>query len=83
MITIPYGKTHIEASFHYDGLLTSRVDQLRSDKTGLELVEAPVASTTGSFARHDPDQLARVLLEIYRHRVVRIFRGERRYILEE
>ena len=54
-----------------------------AEKMGLELVEAPVASTTGSFARHDPDQLARVLLEIYRHRVVRIFRGERRYILEE
>ena len=48
MITIPYGKTHIEASFHYDGLLTSRVDQLRSDKSGLELVEAAMAAPIGS-----------------------------------
>ena len=59
------------------------VDRERIAAMGLELVEAPVASATGSFARHDPDKLARALLEIYRHRVVRIFRGERRYILEE
>ena len=37
----------------------------------------------GDFARHDPDKLAAALLEIYRQRAVRIFRGERRYILEE
>ena len=31
----------------------------------------------------DPDKLAEALLEIYRRRAVRIFRGARRYILEE
>ena len=45
---IPYGKTHIQCSIPCDGLLTSRVDQLRSDKSGLELVreamEAPIGS---------------------------------------
>ena len=35
------------------------------------------------FARHDPDLLAQAVLDIYRSRAVRIFRGERRYILEE
>ena len=29
------------------------------------------------------DKLAQAILEIYRRRAVRIFRGERRYILEE
>ena len=42
---------------------------------GLELVERPVASEGGNFARHDPDKLAAAVLEIYRQRAVRIFRG--------
>ena len=50
---------------------------------GLELAERPVASARGDFARHDPDLLADAVLEVYRSRAVRIFRGERRYILEE
>ena len=50
---------------------------------GVELIEAPVAARTGRYARHDPDALAREVLNIYRQQVVRIFRGARRYILEE
>ena len=60
-----------------------RVDRERIAKLGLELVERPVASENGDYARHDPDRLAQAVLEIYRGRAVRIFRGERRYILEE
>ena len=59
------------------------VDRERIAHMGLELVERPVAATDGNFARHDPDLLAGAILEIYRQRAVRIFRGERRYILEE
>ena len=59
------------------------VDRERIAKLGLELVERPVASESGNYARHDPDLLAQAVLEIYRSRTVRIFRGERRYILEE
>ena len=59
------------------------VDRARITALGLELVERPVASEHGNFARHDPDKLAGAILEIYRRRAVRIFRGERRYILEE
>jgi len=59
------------------------VDRARIAGMGLELVERPVAAQGGGFARHDPDKLAEALLEIYRRRAVRIFRGERRYILEE
>lgn len=59
------------------------VDRERIRALGVELVEAPVASSDGNYARHDPDRLAATILEIYRQRAVRIFRGERRYILEE
>ena len=48
MITIPYGKTHIPFDFPYDGLLLSRVDQLKSEKSGLQLVEEAMASPIGS-----------------------------------
>ena len=59
------------------------VDRERIAALGLDLVERPVASEKGSFARHDPDKLAGAILGVYRRRAVRIFRGERRYILEE
>ena len=59
------------------------VDRQRIAAMGLELTERPVASERGNYARHDPDKLAQAILEIYRRRTVRIFRGERRYILEE
>ena len=39
MISIPYGKGQLSWELPYDGLLTSRVDQLKSEKTGQELVE--------------------------------------------
>jgi len=48
MISIPYGKTHIPYDFPYDGLLTSRVDQLSSDKSGLQLVQEAMAAPIGS-----------------------------------
>ena len=59
------------------------VDRERIAAMGLELVERSVACEGGNFARHDPDKLADAILEIYRQRAVRIFHGERRYILEE
>jgi nickel-dependent lactate racemase len=48
MITIPYGKTHLTYDFPYDGLLTSRVDQLKSDKSGLQLVKEAMDAPIGS-----------------------------------
>ena len=59
------------------------VDRDRIAALGLELVECPVASEGGNYARHDPDKLAQAVLEVYRRRAMRIFRGARRYILEE
>jgi len=48
MITIPYGKSHIPCDLPYNGLLTSRVDQLKSEKSGLELVREAVDNPIGS-----------------------------------
>ncbi len=59
------------------------VDRARIAALGLELEERPLASAGGDYARHDPDQLAEAILEIYRRRAMRIFHGARRYILEE
>ena len=59
------------------------VDRERVAAMGLELVERPVASEEGNYARHDPDKLAQAVLDIYRSRAVRIFHGARRYILED
>ena len=48
MITIPYGKTHLPCTVPYDGLLTSRVDQLKSERSGLELVRQAMENPIGS-----------------------------------
>ena len=42
-----------------------------------------MASEGGDYARHDPEKLAAAVLEIYRQKAVRIFRGKSRYIIEE
>lgn len=59
------------------------VDRERIAAMGLALVERPLASQGGDYARHDPDLLAEALMEIYRCRAVRIFHGDRRYVLED
>lgn len=59
------------------------IDRERFDRLGLELVERPVAAQTGDYARHSATRLAEAILSIYRQRVMRMFRGERRYIMEE
>ena len=48
MITIPYGKTHISCDIPYNGLLSSRIEELASEKTGLQLVEEAMANPIGS-----------------------------------
>ena len=58
------------------------VDRERIGALGVELVERPLASRDGNYARHDPDLLAEAVMELYRRRTVRIFRGKSRYIME-
>ena len=47
-IHIPYGKGHIECTIPYDGLLTSRIDTLKSERPGIEIVEEAVHNPIGS-----------------------------------
>ena len=47
-IHIPYGKGHIECNIPYDGLLTSRIDTLKSDRPGVEIVREAVLNPIGS-----------------------------------
>ena len=48
MITIPYGRTHITCDIPHNGLLTSRIEELASEKPGLQLVEEAMAKPIGS-----------------------------------
>ena len=48
MIPIPYGKTHLNFDFPCDGVLTSRVDQLKSEKSGIQLVREAMANPIAS-----------------------------------
>lgn len=59
------------------------VDRERIEALGVRLVERAVAAHGKNYARHDPDRLAATLMELYRERAVRIFRGKERYIMEE
>lgn len=48
MISIPYGKEALSWELPYDALVTSRVDELKSDKSGRELVEAAMENPIGA-----------------------------------
>ena len=48
MISIPYGRTHIACTLQPKGLLTSRIDELSSEKNGPELVREALANPIGS-----------------------------------
>ncbi len=52
-ISIPYGKGHLTCDVPYKGLLNSRVEELKSDKTGLQLVEEAMANPIGSAPLHE------------------------------
>ena len=47
-ILIPYGKGHIACNMPYDGLLTSRIDTLKSERPGIKIVEEAIANPIGS-----------------------------------
>ena len=48
MINIPYGKGHLACEIQPNGLLVSRVDQLKSERSGLEIVEQAMENPIGS-----------------------------------
>lgn len=59
------------------------IDRARIAALGVGLAEYPLLSSSGGYARHDPDLLARAVLALYRERTVRIYRGTQQYITEK
>lgn len=59
------------------------LDTSKITNLGLSVVSCPIASLDGNFARHDPEKLALAVMQQYRQRAMRIFKGENRYIFEE
>ena len=53
MISIPYGRTHIACDLTPNGLLTSRIEELTSEKSGIELVREALANPIGSKPLHE------------------------------
>lgn len=53
MIIIPYGKTHLSCNIPYSGLLVSRIESLKSERSGVELVEEALANPIGSKPLHE------------------------------
>ena len=68
--------------YQEEGAVPMVVDRDRILRMGVELAERPVAAHGEFYARHDPDRLAQAVMELYRERTVRIFRGKDRYIKE-
>ena len=53
MISIPYGKTRIACHLTPKGLLTSRIEELASDKAGIDLVRDALDNPIGSKPLHE------------------------------
>ena len=68
--------------YRAEGAEALTIDRERIAALGIELIERPLASQQGDFARHDPDALASAILELYRSRTVHIYGGEERYRIE-
>ena len=69
--------------YRAEGAEALTVDRERIAQMGVELVERPLASPSGDFARHDPDALASAVLDIYRARAVHIYGGRESYRIEK
>ena len=69
--------------YRAEGAEALTIDRERIAQMGIELVERPLASPSGDFARHDPDALASAVLDIYRARAVHIYGGRESYRIEK
>ena len=69
--------------YRAEGAEALTVDRERIAAMGIRLVERPLASAEGDFARHDPEALASAILEIYRENAVHIYGGSESYRIEK
>lgn len=56
----------IVSRYSVQGAEETFVDEDEIKKLGIELVSAPVADIIGGLARHDPDSLAKALIDLFR-----------------
>ena len=76
-------RAELAERYRAEGAEVLTVDRERIAQMGIELVERPLASPSGDFARHDPDALASAVLDIYRARAVHIYGGRESYRIEK
>ena len=79
----PARRAELAERYRAEGAEALTVDRERIAQMGIELVERPLASPSGDFARHDPDALASAVLDIYRARAVHIYGGSESYRIEK
>ncbi len=72
---------NLQAQYRAEGAEPLRIDFSELNAMGVEAVLAPLVSNDSDFARHDPDLLARTLLQLHSERSIRLA-GDRRYIVE-
>ena len=74
--------SHMLERYRAEDAAPMLVDRERIEAMGTDVAEYPLISVRGDYARHDPELLARSILELYRERTMRIYRGTQRYITE-
>lgn len=73
----------VQARYREEGAAPLFLDAEKIAQMGITLCTENLVSENGNFARHDPEKLAQAVMNIYRLHAVRIFRGKKRYLLEE
>ena len=74
---------HVHHGLHADADVWAAHCERECAALGIALAEYPLLSAQGGYARHDPALLAQAVMELYRERTVRIYRGTQQYITEE
>ena len=62
-----YGISMLER-YREEGAEPIRVDREKAEALGVEVVERPMLSTATQYARHSPDRLSQVVMELYEER---------------
>ena len=73
---------HLKKQYLAEGAEPLFVDFAALHEMGIETVSAPLAADDTDYARHDPDRLARALLQLHAERSIRLA-GVDRYIIEK
>jgi uncharacterized cofD-like protein len=71
---MPIPERVLEA-YRREGAEPAEIDEPETIRLGVQLVRSPLAGCRGGLVRHDPDKLARAILDLYRERTAtRVYR---------